>query len=355
MATVDLAEDSASLSVIFQNPLQNMFRTDNTILSMIPVEYGRGAVWDFDAKFTARTAGGAYAEGADMDASDYDAHSRKKGSINWAQYRTGARISGLAYANAGDNLLYDEVADAGIELVDILAAEVYGGDETGSPIELGGLARAIDATGAYAGFNPATSGQEAWTSVEDTMALADLTTTTLYETLLRPVKDACGQMPHAVFCNGDILDALAATTEDGLLATQYTTAPMSIGPVVASKGVRFVNCHGVPVIEDKHATASTAYAINFNYLRIRQVPSVMSPDAVARIGYDRIAARVQELTGNPDMTARAIEQQVMARQNRLTPEIEALAKNGDSISYMVKIYLQMLIKRRNAFGKCTFT
>lgn len=355
MATVDLSEVSASLSVLLQNPMQNMFRTDNTLLSMLPVEYGRGAVWDFDVKFNARSAGGAYAEGADMSASDFDAHSRKKGAINWAQYRTGARVSGLTYANTGDNTLMDEIKDATVELMDILAGDVYAGDETGSPVELGGLARAIDATGAYAGFNPATSGQEAWSSVEDTMALADISRETVYEALIRPVKDACGMMPDAVFCNGDILDALAATMEDGLLAIQHGRPFGDGGPVRASAGVRFVNCHGVPWIEDKHATANTAYALNFRYISVRQVPSVASPDAVSRVGYDTVAARVRELTGNPDITAAAIEQQVMARRNALIPEIEALSKNGDSISFMVKIYLQMLIKRRNAFGKLVFT
>lgn len=360
MATLVRADIAAAMSLILQDRMVDQFRRDQVILHLLEVKNnGKNSLLTWNAKFPGRTAGGAYAEGADMADGDYDSHTRAQAALAWAEYRSGAKVSGLAMSVTGDGYVSDaqamggdlfdeELVDAVDEVAMLLATDVYAGDPTASPMELAGFAAAVDdAAGTFAGL--ASSTYSDWLGNEDTLATASLSFENLRAKLIRPVRDATGRDPDFITCSGALFDLVKGLfDEQADIIKEVRRFDGQMVDIKAMAGARALDLDGVPVIEDRHATANTFCAWSARDVEIVQLPAKTpgrSPE--------RIAAAIKMLTGLDvkveDVVAR------MKRSGVLTPTIEFLAQSGDAYKAMVKVYAQIKWKRRNAHAKLTLT
>lgn len=352
MATLSRSAIAAVLSLIFLDSMADQFRRDVVLANILEVEDGRNENCTWSVKFDGRTAGGAYAEGADMADGDFDAHARARASLDWAEYRTGAKVSGLAEAvsRASDNssIVAEELADAVDELALLLGAAVYSGNPGASPMQLAGLAAGVDGTaGTFA--NLASGTYADWLASEQTMLTADLSVSQLRAKLFRPIKDATGMDPEIAMCPGAVFDLIKDAVGDKAETVQQITVRGSRVDITAITGARAVIIDGVPFLEDRHCTANTIYGLHPRWLKIRQVPPVHSKFTAAQL-----VPVFKALTG-ADIEVADIEARMRAAGKRLTPAILPLAATGDAEKFMVKWYGQMVYKRRNAHGKVTLT
>lgn len=357
MATLARADISAAMSLILQDPLVDQFRRDVPLVHLLTVKNnGRNATLTWNPKFSGRTAGGAYSEGADMNDGDYDSHDRAQASLNWAQYRAGAKVSGLAMSvasegYAGDGMsgdLFDEeLVDAIDKVASDVGADLYAGDPGASPVELAGAAIAIDGSaGTFAGLASATYGD--WLGGEASIPAGDLSFQTLRDNLLRPVKNATGRNPDFVTCPGDKFDDIKDLFQEGADVVQEVRVNGAIINIMKAAGAEAVMIDGVPFIEDRFCTASTLYSWT-----ARDVELVQLPAKGPRRNPQRVAEAIKALTG-VDVTVTEVEQR-MRRSGVVVPTIEFLAQTGDAYKAMVKVYLQLKWRTRNGHAKLTLT
>lgn len=357
MATVNLAAVSVAVSLILADPLTDQFRRDAVLLHLLPVSTKRGEkglYWN--PKFDGRTAGGAYAEGADMGDSDFDSHVRAQANLPWAQYRKGAKVSGLALAGsaganyAGDMSLWsEELSDATDALALDLAADLYAGDPTASPVELAGAAVAVDGSaGTFAAL--ATGTYADWVAAENSLPAADLSRKNLQANLIRPIKEATGRRPDFVTCPGNVWNDIKGLVDDeSPVMVKEIRGPNGMVDIMASAGAEAVVIDGVPYIEDRHCTASTLYGIQASTVELVQLAPALPPLA-------NVVAAIKQLTG-VDVEVSDVEARIRALYGgqRLTPTIEMLAQTGDAYKAQVKWYGQVKWKRRNANSKLVLT
>lgn len=374
MATLSKADVGVAMSLILDGQMTDQFRRDMILGNIIKVEEGYNENLTYKAKMSGRTAGGAYAEGADMADADFDSHTRRQVVLPWAQYRTGAKVSGLAMATSAARGVYtpqdgagslftEEVRDGIDKLAVDIGSDVYGGNETATPAELAGALRVIgDSLGAPAAFGGLTSATDAeWAGNYGTTVLANFTKAnigtandpfaTIRSQLFRPIKDATGRDPDFCTCPGAIFDAIRNLYNDPeQVMTETITVPGR--PTINLKqvsGARAIIFDGVPIIEDRHATAGNLFGFTAADMCFKQVPAVQ-PDGFS-IGNVREAIRM--LTG-VDVEVDEIERK-LRMGGSLRPTIELLAQNGDAYRAQIKIYLQLKWRSRNGHGRLEFT
>ena len=356
MATLTLAGISAALNLVFQDPMADQFRRDVLLPNLLEVVPDKNDTITWPAKFDGRATAGARAEGHDTQDSDFSSHTRAKASLAVAEYFGYAKVSGLAQSVAaatggagGADLLEEEVRDAIDEMAAAISADLYAGSVAASPTEIEGLARAVAASGTYAGLAQGT--YAAWASPVNTLAADALSVANLRAKLHRPFKDAAGVWPEFVICPGTLWDSVGALFDDQsriMVDSVYTRAKGEV-KLRGAGGFRAIMVDGIPHIEDRHATASTFYALHSKDVTLRQVPaagSSMAPSAVQRA--------LKDLTG-VTLEVNDIATMLAKGDRRLQPTIEALGKTGDNLKVMVKVYLQLRLRRRSSAAKLTLT
>jgi len=355
MATVSLADFSAVLNLTFAEPSADLVQRQVVLPNLLPVVPSSDAVATWGVKSAARTAGGAYAEGADMADGDYDAHASLQASLAWAQYRKGAKVSGLAESISrlnssravGGSKLDGEVRDAVDALAVDVSADGYGGNVSASPVELAGLASAVASSGAYAGIDPATYTD--WKSVANSLASASLSFANLRTYLFTPFYDSCGMSPVFCTCDSATFDKIGALFGDQrrYLDTIQTVDGRTFDLKLRG-GFRALEVDGVPFVRDRHATANTIYAFGPECAQYRQVPAYVPSD------YAQVVAAVKALTGVTVADADIIAA-LTAMTQRLQPTVQVVAPTGDAFKAMVKIYAQIVVRYRNRMGKLLLT
>ena len=356
MATLSLSAISVAMSLILSGTLTDQFRRDVPLLHLLDVETDGNAALTWNPKFEARSAGGAYAEGADMADSDFDSHTRVKATLNWAEYRAGAKVSGLAQSTSaagnyiGGDVFTEELIDAIDKVALDLGTDLYAGDPTASPVELAGAAVAIDGSaGTFAGLATATYGD--WVAGEDSIASADLSFENLRTKLHRPVKDATGRDPDFVTCPGAVWDQVKGLFDDKAEVVNEIRVNGRMLDIRQAFGGKAIEIDGVPYIEDRLATASTLYAWQPRFVKLVQVPA-------RKPGVDptQVVAAIKMLTGL-DVNVTDVEARLrqMQQGGALVPFVEMLAQTGDAYKCMVKVYCQVKWRRRNAFAKLVLT
>ncbi len=355
MATLGRADIAAALNLIYADRIYDQFRRDIVVPHFMEVKDDSNNTCTWRVKFDARTAGGAYAEGADMGDGDYDSHDRVQGQLSWANYRKGAKVSGLAQAisqangqgNFNGDVFMEEIDDAIDALAVDFSSDCYGGNPGASPVELAGAALAIDgSSGTFAGI--ATSSYPDWVSVEDTTTSAALTKDVIRTKLLGPVKRACGYRPEVCTVADDLWDQVVALADEGAADVKEIRVNGEMMDVMAITGATAVMIDGVPFINDRHATSGTIYAWNFRFVHIKRIPG--TPRSAANPA--KLVEAVRALTGK-DVPIDQIQARLRKMSGRLQPTVEILAQTGDAYKAQVKVYAQLAWLRRDAFGKLT--
>ncbi len=352
MATLTLSAISAVLNLIYGEPMADQIRRDVLLLNLLPVVPDRNDTCYWRAKFTGRSTAGPKAEGHAVTDDDFSSHTRKQLTLAWGEYYAYARVSGLAKAihalDGGGSLLDEEIIDAIDELAVDLSQDTYGGDVTADPVEIEGLARAVTATGVYAGLDQATEAE--WAAAVNTLAATDLSVKYLREKLIRPFKDATGVYPEFVVCPGDLWDAVGELFgSERRYVDQVTTVRGTIEMKKLAGGFRAIEVDSIPFIEDRHCTADTFYVLHSRQLSYRQVPAF-----VDNLETGVLQNAVKDLVG-VTLDEGVIERMLASGEGRLTPTIEALAKTGDRFDVMIKCYLQLRLKSRKFAAKLTLT
>jgi hypothetical protein len=366
MATLSLANRSAVMNLIFRDSLAVQFNDKYPALQLFEVESGSNAVCTWPAEFETRTAGGAYAEGADMASGDYDSNTTLQASQSWAFYRKGARLSGtvqaVVSANGGlpmnMNLVESEIKGGVKSLFKDLNTHLYSGNVGASPVQLAGLAAAIDSSTAapYAGIDGAT--YTSWKSGEGSIAVASLSIANVRTYLLNPVRNAHGLNPDFVLCDEVFYDKVKVLADSsGEVPFMYMNGQRVI---LRDIGVQAVMVDGVPFVYDRFCTTNTAYAITREHIKIVQLPPVTGlytgDEAVAASNANVIANMVAGMEANSLMVNEAeIMQALLAMSRRIQPVMEPLAKTGDADNYMVKWYGQIKVVRRDTHAKLILT
>lgn len=352
MAVLNLAAIAAALNLKYSDPIAEQFRRDVVLANLIEVEPEANQNCTWDVKIAARSSAGARAEGYDVEAGDYTTDTRVQATLAWAHYEAYAAVTGTAQRIAAANgrpgqmdKIGEELTDAVNELTAAIGAHVYSGSVAASPVQIEGLARAIDATGTYA--NIAQGTHASWASGEQTLAAASLSIAEIRTKLLRPFRDATGRNPHVVMTTGAVMDSIAALY-DTVTEAKYVAGPG--GPIdVAKLGFRGYVLEGVPFVEDRHCTANTMYALDLTALRWRQVPA-----AWTSMDPGQIQSLIKEMNGQI-VEVSEIQAAQKRAQSRLSFQVNALAKTGDSSKLQIVSDFQLRLKRRNAAGKLTLT
>jgi hypothetical protein len=352
MAGADLAAISAALNLKYADAMTDQFRRDVVLANFIDVEpdANQNCVWD--VKFSARTTAGPRAEGYDVLSGDFETHLRKQASLAWAHYEAYGLITGTAQRIAAANgragqtdKIGEELNDAVDEVTVKVGEDTYGGNVTASPVEIEGLARAVDSGTTYAGLAPGTYTE--WVSGEDTLAAASLSLANIRTKLLRPFRTATGKNPSLVVTTGAVMDSIAALF-DTTVEPKYVVGPG--GPIdLAKLGFRAYMVEGVPFVEDRHCTAATLYALDLMQLKFMQVPAVWSS-----MDPGQLQNMIREMNGQTVEITDIQAAQARARR-RISFQINALAKTGDSTKFQIVSDFQLKLKRRNAASKLTLT
>jgi hypothetical protein len=363
MATLTLSDVSAALSQLFQPQITSQINTTAVGLNLIAAVNGGGKNAAWTAKFTGRTDAAGYVEGADMADGDFDSEVRQDAVLPWAQYRKGAKLSGLAQAAAASNeqsgslmaagvsdLFHDELGDANERMARGLGSDLYAGDgSAGNPMV--GLAAAVDdGVAVYATIDPAVRTE--WVSESNSVVTASLSFSVI-RTLLRDIYVASGKQPDLMLTDPVTFDLIADLFGNERRWMDKVRlgggTPMGAGRLIKlSGGHNVLEFDGIPIARDAFCTANTIYALNSRHIQLKQLPAHKSPMTPARF-----VELMFEITGER-LPEEALGE-FMAAPGTLVPYVEMLGQLGDSERAQIKVYTQLCVDRRNVHGKLTLT
>lgn len=362
MATAPLSSFSAVLNLVFGPGVTETLRRDSVLMNVIRTVRMANSTATWRVKVGARNTAAPKAEGYAVQTTDFSTDTRLQATLNWAHYEAYASITGTAQRIANANsaglnsgygpLIEEELRDASNELAVKMSTHCYSGSEVASPVELGGLSRAVKGSVSYAGIDPAT--YTTWIAGENTGTLAGLTLDAIRTGLFRPVLDATGRRPDIVLLPGALHDKVAALIDPAQRVVMPFMAPVGPGGQpqqvnLASLGFTGFMLDGVPFVEDRHCTTNVMYAGPLDALEFQQTPADWS-----NMDPGQLAGMIKELTGKTvpvDMITQAIQNST----SKLSAQINALAKTGDSTSLQLVLDAQLCLKRRNAWAKLTLS
>lgn len=365
MAATTLADVSAALSLVYPPDITNQINRKTVLPHLIPVKPGSGKGVYGTAKFTGATNAAASAEGVQRSATDADQEVKVPYSQSWSQYEKTASVTDLSAAGVATNLnngsagaingdlMAGECGDMAQRVMMGVAGDLFAGDPGATPVEIAGLALAIDSSGTFQTIAPGTYTE--WASVENTFPLADITQTKIEDELLTPIYDACNEKPDLMVTTSAIFSKIKALfTGRDITLREITTAR---GTVKLMSGIDAIEVAGVPLVKDPYCTTGVLYAVNTNYVSIEQL---LPAPLQAIFGVDRPReALVEFLRMVHDDPRLVIPDKdldgMMARATTLMPCIKLLGARGLSTEAMVYLFAQTHWSKRNAHGKLVLT
>lgn len=370
MAITVQADLSAALSLHFRPKLQTQINSVAVLPYLLPVVTGAGKVCAWTCEFSGAADAAASAEGVARSSSDADDEIEVPATLSWAQYDKTSSVSDLAMASTASNTNPGSVRTVGGDLlmgrlqgqvrrVGLgIAGDLYAGNPGASPAELAGAALAIDSSGTFAGIDPTTYTE--WVATESTAALASISFAKI-RAWFTAIYDACGEMPEFVTCPSNVYNAVrdlynnfdAHIVREMMLARGGGADGSEARLVKLHAGMRSVEVDQVPFVLDRHATANTMYAWNTAHVEIHQLDPHAS---VLEGGEEAIQELFRRLAGDASLVLPREEiEGMLARGPGLTPSIKMLGNRGLSKEAVVYLFAQLQWKRRNAFGKYTWT
>lgn len=370
MATTTLAAVAAALSLVYRSTMVSQINSVAVLPYLLPITRGEGKSCNWTVEFTGAANAGAVADGTGRSASDADAEVEYPAALSWALYDKVTSVGDLVQAATGsnfnpasagairDDLLVGKAVKQARRLALGIAEDLYAGNETATPVELAGAARAIDSSGTFAGIDPTTYTE--WVSTEQTGALASMSFA-VFDAFVQAIYDASGEKPEFMTCPSNVWLKLKG------LYTDYAPPfirefQLSRGGGDDGEGVRAVKLsagmdafeiNGIPIVVDKWATANTLYAWNTNYVEIQQVDELQS---ILDQGADAVQELFRALADQSgiQIPREAIEG-MMARTPGIRPHIKLLGDRGHSKEAVIRAFVQAAWKRRNTFGKYVTT
>lgn len=295
--------------------------------------YGQNVAWDVQFS-TGGSAGGTFAEGADVTA--YTQDPLTKASLAWGQFSSAFSLSNLeinaaaaniANASALDDMVGERFLGAVTSILDTMESECFIGTGTlsGNP-SIFGLDSAIAASGSYGGVATGTYSEwkgntQANGGVAQALTLAQLSTA---EGL---VFTGSGMDP----------DLLVTTTGvhskyEGLFNATVRTVNDGGAPIAAFQGsTSRLNWRGNGIVRARKCPTGVLYMLHNDSLELAILPWANVPDGVMTMTRPAIS------TNGKDMETVSVPFKVYP-----------LARTGSAVKFNVEVYAQLKVKRPNS-------
>ena len=356
MATLTLGDFSDALSQVFGPNIISQINLLAIGLNLIPTVPGAGKNAAWTAKLTGRTNAAGYVEGADMADVDFDSEKREDAVLAWAEYRKGAKVSGLAQAAAASNLqpgsvlseglgdlFSDEVTDAIERLALGMGTNLYNGTGGGADPMIG-LETAVAAAGVYAGIDPGVDPE--WASTVQSIPTGDLSFSKL-RAFITAIYKASGRRPDLLLTDPDTFDKIGDLYGDGrrwMESLELSNGQGGRREIKLVGGYRMLEFDGIGIAQDNLATSDAIWGLNTRFIQIKQLSSYKSPMTL-----ERFLAIMEAITG--ERLPMESMGEMTAAPGQLVPYVEMLGKLGDSDRAQIKCYSQLCVNRRNAHGR----
>lgn len=340
MATELLSNISGALAQTFAPRLTRLWNRRAVLartLRAVPgggQGYGKNVAWDVQTSGATATA---FAEGSDVQASEFTFDPVQSAVLPWGHYRSSFSLSDLeievAARNLGNanelvDLVEERFMNACSAIIDMINTDLFSGTGTrGGQPAIFGLDYALATTNTYAGIAKGSFPEWAGNTVSNGGTARPLSMD-LLSGAESQVYQRCGMEPKL----------LVATTQghrkyEGLFHSTVRTVNDGSRPVQSFQGsARGLDWRGDPIVRDRSATAGCFYMLNEDEVEIVYLPfSGASADGVRETsrGLPSSNGKDEELTP------------IMAR---CTP----LARTGGAQKFAVSCYVQLKVKRPNA-------
>ncbi len=337
-----MAAQTIALTVLAQEYAHELIPTVNRTciaLRVLPMRVGGGKNCSWVIKGSGATAA-VMAEGASAGTPAQDA--QLPAVLNWAYYKADGGATGPAQAAAATagspkgnaNILAMNVVDSVAQMASEINQDVYSGDPTASPVEIGGLDYAImSVTNTYATVNRTSEA-----AARPTIFNPGVATPITHAMLRKDVSDikvACGMAPDLALCHPDVFNEIASTFDATRRYNQTTEMTNARGQIKLDASVNAVTISGCTYIEDKDATRESGntsgriYYLNSNFVEFELLPPKEIAGLLASMGIV------------PGMLLRANDG---FGEIPLLAAVVAMAKTGDADTFMAKSYLQLKVK-----------
>lgn len=346
MASIALSDITSALATLFEDQLVAQWNRAVVLTKLLPVVQGSAQNINWDIKGT----DGSVAHGSSMIAegatvSTFSDDALTKATLSFTNYYDAFGISGLAMnaaAATGNpaglaDLFGEKFMDSVTRLAKNLNQEWYTG--TGASNHIAGLVDptngALKASGTYAGVAKGSVTLFQGNELANGGSPRPLSFQIMRDTI-RSVYVASGTTPDLIVCDPIQFARYGMLFgEQRRYMAEMTTAG---GTYKLDGGFKALEFDGIPVVQDKDASAGQMLFLNTNHVRIQQLPDMLAdanqPGAIGK------AAKLK-LTGTP-------ETQLGAGNTSLTARLLPLAIVGDNYTFQLVIYPQLQVRRPNS-------
>ncbi len=345
MAMLDATAAIARLGNNVQDEIINQINRSLVIQNFVDVFPLNNKSIDWDVKF-GTGLGTVKADGVDLVDGDFQNDSKVMASLPPGIYQDAFKIGGLARALSRvtsnplglKDIFGDELGDCAARIGKKINIDIYTGVST-SPQGLVGLspasgtAGAIGLTGTYANIDRGTFPQ--WAASRNASGgIPRALTVELMRSLRESIYVASGEKPDLIICDAFQHRKLGGLTDP---KRQFNDNIRMRGEQIKlDAGYNVLEFDGIPVVEDVDCPAGRMLFLNTRHMRLLQVQD-MSDDVNGGRG-----------TVLSDGTP---EEQKGPAKRLVSLRLNPIAKLGDHIKFQLVGYLQLQVRRCNAFGQ----
>lgn len=345
MAMLDATAAIARLGNNVQDEVINQINRSVVIQNFIDVVPVNNQQITWDAKF-GTGLGSVKADGVDLVDGDFQNDTKAMATLPLGIYQDAFKIGGLARAlsrvtnnPAGlRDVFGDELGDCAARIGKKINIDIYTGIST-SPQGLVGLSPAsgtggaIGSTGTYANLDRGTYTQ--WAASRNANGgIARALTVELMRAMRQSIYEGSGEKPDLIICDAFQHRKLGALTDP---KRQFNDQIRMRGEAIRlDAGYNVLEFDGIPVLEDVDCPAGRMLFLNTRHMRLCQVQD-MSDDVNGGRGMT--------------MTDGTPEEQLGPAKRKLSLRLNPIAKLGDHIKFQLVGYLQLQVRRCNAFGQ----
>jgi hypothetical protein len=326
----------AVLSRKFSKALTDTINRRTDGLRYIPIrpnDSGKLPTWA--VKFSGTKGATVFAEGSDVQASEFDINPKKDAVLAWGNYRAPTQVTDLAVlvgANAGEgtadelvDLVRSSLGDSIKTLATGINKDLFIGTGTsgGNPNIVGLFGGAAAATGTYAGINRATYAD--WAGhVLGNGGVARPITDDLLRQAEQLVFNAGQEPPNLIFTTAGVHRKYA-----GIFESERRIITAGEAPAMLQKGTMQLYWGACPVVRDVHCPSGKLVMLNTDNVEL-----VYPREFLAAIGMPR-----------PNMEERPLTNGV--QQLAVPVIVEVLARTGNSLKFNVWTHLQLRVRSPN--------
>lgn len=344
MAAEVLSNIASALATTFQPEITRTWNRMAVAAQQIPIKSGGGqgggkqVAWDVEMD---GAGAGAFGEGSDIGAGEYDFDPVQPAVLPWGQYRAAFQISNLelnaaaeniANAAALEDIFAERVLGKAAKLLSQVNKDLYsgtgtsvGGANPGSP-NIVGLDNAILLSGTYATIPIATYATWAGTVAANGGIVRSLSLA-LLASVEASLFTASGFSPDFL-----LSDPVLHAKYEGLFETIRRTMDDGSRDIPAYRGsTNQLFWRGRPLVRDKDATATRMYLLNRDEIALRVLPFRGAPDGVP------VQQRELESSNGKDSMGTGIP-----------VHIYPLGRTGSGVKFVVELYCQLQVRRPSA-------